>query len=220
MHAGHVVAIGIALFWIAFLEAAFGASPPHDPTHVDEATAHCAERLRMYEPWARCNQGILFSSRGDPQRSIEVMEAAIATATEFNAELLRPIHLGHLAGAHARMGDPKVGLGLLDEALIAVENTQERMFEAELFRLRGELLMGMEKSSEAEAEFERALTVARGQQARMWELRAALSLARLRGNQGRQFEARGILTAVFGWFTEGFDTPDLNAAKALLEELG
>jgi class 3 adenylate cyclase/tetratricopeptide (TPR) repeat protein len=217
---GHAVAIGIALFWTAFLEAAFGAHSSSVVTRADEATAHCAERLSMYEPWARFNQGILLSCRGDPRHGAEIMEAAMATAKEFNAELLRPVHLGHLAATRASLGETRLGLGLLDEALEAVENTQERMFEAELFRLRGELLASLGKTLEAEKELQQALTVARSQQARMWELRAAVSLARLKRDQGGQSEARGILGPVFAWFTEGFDTADLKGAKALLDELG
>ena len=217
---GHAVAIGIALFWTAFLEAAFGAHSSSVATRADEATAHCAERLRMYEPWARFNQGILLSCQGDPRRGAEIMEAAMATAKEFNAELLRPVHLGHLAATRASLGETKLGLGLLDEALRTVENTQERMFEAELFRLRGELLASLGKTLEAEEELQQALTVARSQQARMWELRAAVSLARLKRDQGGPSEARGILGPVFAWFTEGFDTADLKGAKALLDELG
>jgi tetratricopeptide (TPR) repeat protein len=217
---GHAVAIGIALFWTAFLEAAFGASPPSAPTHVDEAAAHCAERLRMYEPWARFNQGILMSRQGDPGCGIEVMKAAMATAHEFDAELLRPIHLGHLAATYASLGEPRIGLGLLDEALRTVEETQERMFEAELFRLRGKLLIGLGEVLEAEAAVGQALAVARVQQARMWELRAARTLAGLWLDQGRRAEARDLLTPIYGSFTEGFDTPDLKDAKTMIDALG
>jgi len=141
-------------------------------------------------------------------------------AKEFNAELLRPVHLGHLAATRASLGETKAGLGLLDEALRTVENTQERMFEAELFRLRGELLASLGKTLAAEEELQQALTVARSQQARMWELRAAVSLARLKRDQGGQSEARGILGPVIAWFTEGFDTADLRGARVLLDELG
>jgi tetratricopeptide (TPR) repeat protein len=216
---GHAVAIGIALFWTAFLETAFGANPPSGPSHADEAAAHCAEKLRMYEPWARFNQGILLSRRCDSRRGIEVMKAAMATAQEFDANLLRPVHLGHVAATHASLGEPKIGLCLLDEALKTVADTQERMFEAELLRLRGELLIELDKPSEAEAGLEHALAVARGQQARMWELRATRSLAALWRDHGRKVEARYLLASIYGWFTEGFGTPDLKDAKALLDEL-
>jgi class 3 adenylate cyclase/tetratricopeptide (TPR) repeat protein len=216
---GHAVAIGIALFWNAFLEAAFGASPPFGLSHADEAAAHCSERLKMYEPWARFNQGILFSSRGDPNSGIKIMTATMETAKEFDAQLLRPLHLGHLAVAHASIGEPNTGLCLLDEALSTVANTQERMFEAELFRMQGELLIDLGKTSEAEASLEQALAVARGQRAHMWELRAAKALARLWREHCKRDAARDLLAPIYGCFTEGFGTPDLKEARALLDEL-
>jgi class 3 adenylate cyclase/tetratricopeptide (TPR) repeat protein len=216
---GHAVAIGIALFWTAFLEAAFGAGVPSGAGHADEAAAHCAERLRMYEPWARFNQGILMSRRGSLRDGIEIMEAAMATAKEFDAKLLRPLHLGHLAATHASLGDPRIGLSLLDEALKTAANTEERMFEAELFRLRGEVLMSLGDTPEAEMALENALSVARGQQAHMWELRASTTLARLRCDQGRRDEAGALLAPIYGTFTEGLNTADLQEAKALLDSL-
>jgi len=91
--------------------------------------------------------------------------------------------------------------------------------EAELHRLRGELLRSQRDDTEAEVELHRALEIARAQQARMWELRATLSLCRLWRDQGRRAEAHQALADIYGWFTEGFDTPDLREAKALLEEL-
>jgi predicted ATPase len=173
----------------------------------------------MYEPWARFNQGILVSRGGNPRGGIEIMEAAMATAKEFDAELLRPLHLAHLAATHATLGESRIGLCLLDEALKTATDTEERMFEAELFRLRGELLIGSGEIRQAETAFAHALAVARGQKARMWELRAAVSLARLFCDQGRRDEARDLLAPVYGWFTEGFAAPDLKEAKALLDEL-
>ena len=98
-----------------------------------------------------------------------------------------------------------------------VENTGERLFEAELYRLRGELLLMFDEKDGAEMALEQALAIARRQHARMWELRAAVSLARLRRDQGRYAEARDIVAPIYGWFTEGFDTPDLTDARALLQ---
>ena len=121
------------------------------------------------------------------------------------------------------------GLTVLAEALAVVENTRERFYEAELYRLKGELLLqsGVQSleskvftpHSEAVACFHQALDVARRQQAKSLELRAAMSLARLWQQQGKQGEAQQLLAPIYGWFTEGFDTPDLQEAKALLEEL-
>ncbi len=107
------------------------------------------------------------------------------------------------------------------EALAALEATKERLFEAEVNRIAGEvaLMSPQPDVAKAEAYFERALTVARQQQATSWELRAAMSLARLWRDQGKRDEARELLAPVYGWFTEGFDTLDLKEAKALLQEL-
>jgi predicted ATPase len=100
-----------------------------------------------------------------------------------------------------------------------VEETDERHWEAELYRLKGELLLTQGDKTEAEASFHKAIEVARRQQAKSWELRATVSLCRLWRKQGRVDEARQTLAEIYGWFTEGFDTPDLQEAKALLEGL-
>jgi predicted ATPase len=99
------------------------------------------------------------------------------------------------------------------------EQTNARFFLAELYRLRGDLLVELDRPAEAETELRSALVVARGQQARLWELRAATSLANLWATQERTAEARDLLLPVYGWFTEGFDTADLSTARGLLDEL-
>jgi predicted ATPase len=108
---------------------------------------------------------------------------------------------------------------LLDEALESVERTGERWFEAELYRQKGELLLQQGHREAAEEQYHKALSIARAQEAKSWELRAAVSLARLRRDQDRHADARAALRQVYDWFTEGFDTPDLKEAKALLDEL-
>jgi predicted ATPase len=122
-------------------------------------------------------------------------------AAEENSELnRRTVYLCHAATAHTSLGQPDIGLGLLDEAVQIAETTNARFFEAELHRLRGTVLLSLARKGEAEAALRRALTIAQQQQARWWELRAANSLAQhLRA--------------------EGFDTPDLKQAKALLDQL-
>ena len=106
----------------------------------------------------------------------------------------------------------------MDEALQIVERTGERWFEAELHRRRGQLLLRQGHAEAAEV-YRKALGIAAEQEAKLWELRAAVSLARLRRAQGHRAEARDLLAPVYGWFTEGFDTTDLNEARALLDEL-
>ena len=127
--------------------------------------------------------------------------------------------LGSLAEAQAKAGQPEEGLATLAEALALVEQTDERYWEAELYRLRAELLLMQGDEAEAEASLQKAVEVARRQQAKSWELRATVSLARLWQKQGKVDEARQMLAEIYGWFTEGFDTLDLQEARALLEEL-
>ena len=116
-------------------------------------------------------------------------------------------------------GQPDEGLNRLAEAAERMEATQERWEEAEMHRLRGALLVSTHEHAAAEESYHRALAVARRQSAKFWELRAALDLARLWRDQGKRTEARDLLAPVYNWFTEGFDTPVLREAKALLDEL-
>ena len=108
----------------------------------------------------------------------------------------------------------------MDDASRIADTTGARWFAAELHRHKGQLLLRQGHSEAAEELYRKALNIAWEQEAKLWELRAAASLARLRRDQGRRAEARGLLAPVYGWFTEGFDTPDLKEAKALLDELG
>ena len=132
------------------------------------------------------------------------------------------MYLTNLARAHADLGQFDDAWRCIEEALTAVHTTKERMLEAEINRVAGEItLMSPEPdAANAQSYLERALAVARQQQAKSWELRAAMSLARLWRDQGKVQQARELLAPVYGWFTEGFDTRDLKEAKALLEELG
>ena len=216
---GFAAAVSIALVNLALLETVMASPSAADAAHVDEAAAHCARHYPVYEPWARFYSGSLKCHRGDPQRGIEIMKAAVADEEEFDLALGRTLRLGYLAAAHAKLGELEVALGVLDEAVAIVEMAQERLFEAEIHRLRGEVLLGLRMTEDAEAALLRALTVARNQGACMWELRASMSLARLWKSQGQNAEARELLAAIYDWFTEGFDTADLQEARALLAEL-
>jgi predicted ATPase len=135
------------------------------------------------------------------------------------AEVWVPHFIAFLAAAYQIAGEVGEALASLDDALQVVERTGERWFAAELNRLKGELLMRQGNSEGAEELYHKALAIAEQQEAKLWELRAAASLARLRRDQGRHAEARDLLAPVYDWFTEGFDTPDLTEAKALLDEL-
>jgi predicted ATPase len=126
-----------------------------------------------------------------------------------------------LADAHGIQGEPEAGLTALAEALTLTDTTGELWSEAELYRLKGALLLQQNADNYIEAEtcFHHALDIARNQQAKSWELRAATSLAKLWQQQGKRKEAYDLLAPVYNWFTEGFDTADLQEAKALLDEL-
>ena len=132
---------------------------------------------------------------------------------------MQPYFLALLAEAHGTLGEPEAGLTVLTEALTRVDTTGERWYEPELYRLKGALLLQQSLDHQAEAEtcFHHALDLACNQQAKSFELRAATSLARLWHQQGKRQEAHDLLAPVYNWFTEGFDTADLQDAKALLE---
>jgi class 3 adenylate cyclase/predicted ATPase len=162
--------------------------------------------------------------------SAETKEAAdhvhaIASAWDAylstGATLLAPMQRSYLAMAYADIGQFDDARKFMGDAITATEKTKERFFESEVHRVAGEIeLLSPERDmTRAEGHFQRALEIARAQQTRSWELRAATSLARLWRDQGRRAEAHDLLASVYGWFTEGFDTLDLKEAKALLEEL-
>ena len=130
-----------------------------------------------------------------------------------------PFCLVTLAEVCGQAGQPEEGLKRLAEAAALVETTKERWAEAEIHRMRGMLLLSMQEEAAAENSYRRALAVARQQQAKFWELRAAMSMARLWLDQGKPRQARELLAPVYRWFSEGFDTLDLREAKALLGEL-
>jgi predicted ATPase len=143
----------------------------------------------------------------------------IAALRALGAAVTLPSSLASLAQVYGQVGEIGKALDLLDEALGLVDVNGERCWEAELYRLKGELLLAKGEESQAEACFQHALHVARRQRARSWELRASTSLSRLWQRQGHRTEARGLLQEIYDWFSEGFSTPDLKEAKALLEAL-
>jgi predicted ATPase len=163
-----------------------------------------------------------------PEGLVQIRQG-LDTYRSTGAEFQRPHFLTLLAEASGLLGQPEGGLAALEEALTLMEQTGERYYEAELHRQRGELLLRREAKSHAaqgsreqhaaETCFQHALDVARQQQAKSLELRAAISLSRLWQRQGKRAEAHVLLAEIYGWFTEGFDTADLQEAKTLLEEL-
>jgi predicted ATPase len=166
-----------------------------------------------------CFRGEALAMLGQVQEGVAQMREGMAAHQSGGLRLYLSRVLGSLAEAQAKAGQPEEGLTTLAKAFAFVEETDERHWEAELYRLQAELLLMQGDDAEAEAGFQKAVEVARRQQAKSWELRATVSLCRLWQQQGRVDEARQMLAEVYGWFTEGFDTPDLQEAKALFEEL-
>jgi len=162
------------------------------------------------------------AQQGKVQEGIEQLTQGLTAWRATGAEAGRPSFLSLLAEAHGNMGQLEAGLRVLTEALTLVDSSGERFYEAELHRLKGALLLQQSSDNQAEAEicFHQAIAIAQNQQAKSWELRATTSLARLWQQQGKHEEARQLLGDAYGWFTEGFDTADLQDAKALLDELG
>jgi predicted ATPase len=153
--------------------------------------------------------------------AIEMLTSGIVGYRSTGATLSITAFLSHLARAYGDNGQFDNAWRCIGEAVTVIENAKERWYEAEVHRTAGEVALKSPKrdAAKAEAHFERALAVARQQQAKSWELRAAMSMARLWRDQGKRDEARELLAPVYGWFTEGFDTLDLKEAKALLDEL-
>jgi predicted ATPase len=168
-----------------------------------------------------CWRGWALAQAGQSEEGVAQLREGMAAWQVLGGGFLRSIFLGLLAEVYGRTGQGEKGLGVLAEALTLVDTAGERWYEAELHRLKGALWLSQsaEKSAAAEACFQHAMTIAQSQGAKAWELRTATSLARLWQQQGKRQEARELLAPIYDWFTEGFDTADLQAAKALLEAL-
>ena len=167
--------------------------------------------------WEGCRSALTGSS----SEAIEALTSALAGYRSTGATLYTPFVRSHLARAYAALVQHREASNVIDEAITVTAKTKEKWSEAEIHRTAGDLALMLPEANaaQAEAQFERALAVARKQQAKSWELRAATSLARLWRDQGKSSEARDLLAPVYGWFTEGFATPDIKEAKALLDEL-
>jgi predicted ATPase len=187
----------------------------------------CTEqRFAEFLAWGTCRRGWALAEQGRGEEGIAQMQQGLAALRAVGTETGRPDRLARLAEAYGKVGQTEAGLTLLAEARAVVDKTEERYYEAELYRLKGELVLQSKDQSprsqveeEAEACFLKAIEIARRQQAKSLELRAVMSLSRLWQQQGKKEEAHRMLAEIYGWFTEGFDTKDLQEAKALLEEL-
>jgi predicted ATPase len=181
---------------------------------VEQGFAHRLAQGTIQRGWAQAVQGHC-------DKGLAEMRQGLAAYQATGAALYLPYYYAMVSEVHGLMGEREEALHLLNEALTAVERTGERIYTAELHRLKGELLLQLsaENASEAIMCFQQAIAIAQNQQAKSWELRAVTSLARLWREQGKRSDAQAMLAQVYNWFTEGFETADLRDAKKLLEEL-
>jgi tetratricopeptide (TPR) repeat protein len=183
---------------------------------LDEvATLADEKRASQWTAIALKVRGCLFLLTGRALNASEMIASGLGASP--GSKTLMPWYLANLARAHAELGNFDEAWRCIGEATTTVKTTKERWFEAEIYRMAGEIALKSPSpdAAKAEAYFEHALAVAQAQQAKSWELRAAMSMARLWRDQGKRDEARDLLAPVYGWFTEGFDTRDLKEAKAL-----
>jgi predicted ATPase len=191
------------------------------------AVRHAASTIEIsekhgYAAWVITGQldlALARISHGDPEAGIELLTPALAKSRAAGFELDRPWYLAGLAEAHRQRGDAQAALAMIDEALAHIDQHGERVWQAEVYRLRGEVLLAAspDRREAAAADFEQAIAVARAQGARLFELRATLRLYRLRAEEGRPAETSRALLAIVDALQAGIDTPDLAEARELLE---
>jgi len=188
--------------------------------HAQELVALAEEKGAVFwKAQGVMHEGCVLAVTGKAANASQIVNAGIMAYRSTGATAWMPWYLSFLARAYADLGQFDGAWRSVGEALSAVEATKERWCEAEIHRTAGDIARLLpEQNAKAEAYYERALAVAREQQARSWELRAAMSMARLWRDQGKPQQARDLLAPVYGWFTEGFDTRDLQQGKALLDE--
>ena len=217
----HPLSLAYALFCEALLHQ-LAREPAAAGEHAESAHAVASELgIPHFEAWASVLSGWAASAAGSVEEGIAATRAGLRAVGATGSVAFLPHLLALLADAYARAGQAETGLQLVEEALALCDRNDERYHEAEIHRLRGELLVALETPDQAGAEeaLRRALEVARAQGARMFELRAAVSLGQFQRDHGRTAEAHELLSGIYGWFTEGFDTTDLVQARALLAEL-
>jgi predicted ATPase len=218
---GHLSSLAYALDWAAMLHRFRREGDAAQERAVAAITLSTEQGFAVYLAWGTIVQGWSLAEQGQGAEGTAQICQGLATSQAMGLQAVLPYHLALLAEAYGKSGQGAEGLRVLAEALLMVNNTGERNYEAELYRLKGELLLqqGMEGDEEAETCFCQALAIARRQQAKSLELRAAMSLGRLWQRQDKCEAARELLAPIYGWFTEGFDTADLQEAKELLKAL-
>jgi predicted ATPase len=216
----HPLTLGMALgsaVWIGLLMALDAGSLQQD---ADELLALATEHgLEFHRNNALTVRGWCLAALGRTDEGIPLLTVGLDGWLKIGYMNLRPFGLTLLADACRMAGQCRAALAHLAEARDLAEETGARWFQAETLRLTGDVLLATDDAAAAEAGYHEAIAIAQQQSAKLWELRAATSLARLWRDQGKRAEARDLLAPVYGWFTEGFGTPVLQEAKALLDEL-
>jgi predicted ATPase len=215
----HPLSLTVALDYAAWLHQ-LCHEPSATQAHAEAAIALAREHgFPQYEALGLLFWGWTLAEQGQVEEGVAALRQGMAAQRAAGAAIIRPYSLAMLAEASKQ--EPEVGLAALAEALSLVDATDERWWEGELYRCKGGLLLRqlVPDAQEAEGCFHQALNIARRQEAKSLELRAAMSLGRLWQQQGKRDEAHELLAPVYGWFTEGFDTPDLQEARTLIEEL-
>jgi class 3 adenylate cyclase/predicted ATPase len=218
---GHAVTLMYALTHVSMTHLCCG-NYTRASAEADELVTLAGEKgSTIWKAYGASRQGFLAAMTDKAADAVQIITSAIDTARSTGSTLWTPLNLSHLARAYAALGKFDDAWRCIGEAMTAMATTKETWWEAEVYRTRGEiaLLSPNPDALKAQTYFERALAVACQQHAKSWELRASMSLARLRRDQGKAQQARELLAPVYGWFTEGFDTRDLKEAKALLHEL-
>ena len=217
----HPYSVAITLLFAAQLSQ-LRRDPKSARTQAEAAIAVSRDHdLDAVELWCLLPRGWALAEQGEVTKGIADIREGMERRRAHGIGAVWPWFLAIFADACGALGQLEEGLGALEEALQWVQRNDERLYEAEVYRIRGELLLKQDVPDTAEAEqcFQRALQVARQQQAKSWELRAAMSLSRLWQQEGKHDDARELLMPVYGWFAEGFDTADLQDARELADRL-
>ena len=217
----HPYSLAYAQFWAAYLHHRRRDAPAVQAQTEALLALATAQGFLFWEGFGTCCRGWVLAMQGQGAEGVSQMHQGMATVLATGQMLARPFCLVLLAEAVGHVGQVEEGLRLVTEALAELETSGRGDLVAEAYRLQGEFLLcqAVQETARAEACFQQALTIARRQQAKSWELRAAMSLSRLWQRQGKRDAARQLLAPVYSWFTEGFDTADLQEARGLLDVL-
>jgi predicted ATPase len=215
---GHAHTLAHVLNFASWIDWLTGS--PELPRHADELqTVSTEQDFPLWLGWAFAYRGRWLISQGQAAEGFALLSQGLAAVRATGAVVATPLLLIWQADAHGILGRPSEGLQCLAEAARIIETTGERCTETELHRLHGDLLNATGDRCGAERHYRLAIAVAERQSAKLLQLRASVGLARLWGNQGQQAEARELIVPIFDWFTEGFDTPDLKDARAMIKDL-